>query len=173
MNLPSTSLDEKVRFFLAQVIETSEKIQTLLASHSEERDETVVLYQHRRDLFEHADEELAAWIHERGLTPAEPWQVYKTFMLALEKEQDRRKYEIANAGATASAEVRLKDNPFLVQRDEISDKAAVDEAIINRRMTANDLLDLMVNITAVDMAHMIEMAKEISSGSIWDHDYDL
>ena len=131
----NSDFDDRLRDFLVQVIEVSEKIQFLLSHHdSEEDEEATGLYDERRALFEQAEADIASWIKQNGLSPSEPWNTYKEFMLLLEEDQDRSRYQASNKGLSLDSEVKLEDNPFLLQQENISDKEVVDKMILEQRM---------------------------------------
>lgn len=173
MSDSTSERDDKVRDFLASVIELAERIQIQLSRHAEGRDQASAAFAEKRALFEHADPEVAEWFNSCELSAADSWQFYRQVLLALEVEQDKRKYQIANKPLEAGEEVHLEDNPFLIQEDDISNKEVVDDMIEHQQMARNDLMELMANMTADELAEFVRLAKGLASGQIWDHDYNL
>lgn len=163
---------QKIQVFLARAVDLSEKIQNRMQEHAMQ-EEIEALYAQRQQLFATAAPEVAAWNAAARLTPADSWNVYKAFLLALEEEHIARQYK-AQDGALGFENIgEMHANPFLLQEDGVDDKAEIDTMIERRRLAPADVLQMMARLGADDLLALMKLAKQLSEGSIWERKYDL
>jgi len=172
MQVSNPDVDDKIRTFLAEVIEVSEKLKFML-EHDSDSDEASELYGKRCALFEQPDTNIASWIKQNDLNASESWNTYKELLLLLEEEQDKRKYQVSNKVLSFETELKLEDKPFMIQEDDVSDKKKVDSMIMEKRMAKNDIIDLMSGINANELGKQLQLARKLSRGDFWERDYDL
>lgn len=164
-----------VQQFLAHVVDVSERIENAIQrkhTHGDPGADIDALYDERRAAFANAEGFLAKWIAAVPLAPSDSWQLYKNFLLALEEEHVKRQYQVENQ-ALGFDDIKIEDNPFLIQEDEVDDRNKVDEMIDKRRLTRDELLGLMGNLDVRELGALMRLARNLTEGNIWERKYDL
>lgn len=163
----------QVEEFLTETIGITEKIQSAIETHSPNVDE---LYIQRKTLFDNASGFLLAWIKYVHLNAADPWSFYREFLSIAEDEHVRKQYQLLNNPSPAHSDnsLNIANNTFLLQGlDEVDDKEHIHELINKHGLTHSELHEIMSNLSLKEITELLNHARDVSAGNIWEKKYDL